>query len=110
MAGNKTLIGLRSFLSSVGATAASTFVGIYAVILGAGAIEMGWLQSSFNSISNGAQLLWGKLSDRTGRRILMFQSHNIYVSSIIQQFGHLSNILSEVSNHSIIILSKKQSY
>ena len=67
MAGNKTLIGLRSFLSSVGATAASTFVGIYAVILGAGAIEMGWLQSSFNSISNGAQLLWGKLSDRTGR-------------------------------------------
>ena len=81
MAGNKTLIGLRSFLSSVGATAASTFVGIYAVILGAGAIEMGWLQSSFNSISNGAQLLWGKLSDRTGRRKVF-----LFIGSLILAF------------------------
>ncbi len=65
---NKALIGMRSLMASIGATAASTFVGIYAVILGAGAVEMGWLQSSFNSITNGGQILWGKLSDRTGRR------------------------------------------
>ncbi len=65
---NKLIIGTRSFLSSLGATAASTFVGIYAVMIGAGAVEMGWLQSSVNSISNGGQILWGKLSDRAGRR------------------------------------------
>ncbi len=65
---NRLIIGTRSFLSSLGATAASTFVGIYAVMIGAGAAEMGWLQSSVNSISNGGQILWGKLSDKTGRR------------------------------------------
>ncbi len=65
---NRSIIGTRSFLSSLGATAASTFVGIYAVIIGAGAVEMGWLQSSATSISNGGQILWGKLSDKAGRR------------------------------------------
>lgn len=65
---NKTLIALRSLVIAVGATAASSFVGVYGVYLGATAAEMGWLQSSANSLGNGGQLLWGRLSDRVGMR------------------------------------------
>ncbi len=65
---NKTLITIRSFVVSAGATAASSFVGVYGVYLGASAAMMGWLQSSSNALSNGGQLLWGKLSDSVGRR------------------------------------------
>ena len=65
---NKTLISIRSFVVAAGATAASAFVGVYGVYLGASAVLMGWLQSSSNAVSNGGQLLWGKLSDRVGKR------------------------------------------
>ena len=65
---NKTLISIRSFVVAAGATAASSFVGVYGVYLGASAVLMGWLQSSSNAVSNGGQLLWGKLSDRVGKR------------------------------------------
>lgn len=65
---NKTLIALRSLVVAIGATAASSFVGVYGVYIGATAIEMGWLQSVSNSLSNGGQLIWGKLSDTVGRR------------------------------------------
>ncbi len=66
---NGTVIALRSLIISVGVTAATTFVGVYGVILGATAAEMGWLQSSANSLANAGQLLWGRLSDRLGRRM-----------------------------------------
>lgn len=65
---NKTLIAIRSFVVAVGATAASSFVGVFGVFLGATAVEMGWLQSSANALSNGGQLIWGRLSDSVGRR------------------------------------------
>lgn len=65
---NKTFIVLRSFVVAIGATAASTFIGVYGVLLGASAVEMGWLQSISNSVNNGGQLLWGRISDRVGRR------------------------------------------
>ena len=65
---NRGIIAIRSFIIAIGATAASSFVGVYGVYLGASAIEMGWLQSSANSIGNGGQLLWGRLSDRVGTR------------------------------------------
>lgn len=65
---NRILIALRSFIISIGATAAGTFIGVTGVFLGSNATEMGWLQSASNSISNGAQLLWGRLSDKVGRR------------------------------------------
>ncbi|CAC12587.1 conserved hypothetical protein [Thermoplasma acidophilum] len=65
---NSTLIALRSFIVSAGATAASSFIGVFGVFLGATAVEMGWLQSTANAISNGGQLLWGRISDRFGRR------------------------------------------
>ncbi|MDS0256198.1 MFS transporter [Thermoplasmatales archaeon AK] len=65
---NKTLIVIRSFVVAVGATAASSFVGVFGVYLGASASEMGWLQSSANALSNGGQILWGRLSDRVGAR------------------------------------------
>ena len=66
---NNSIIAIRSLIISVGVTAATTFVGVYGVILGASAAEMGWLQSSANSLANAGQLLWGRLSDRIGRRM-----------------------------------------
>jgi len=65
---NKTLIAVRSFVVAAGATAASSFVGVYGVYIGASAAMMGWLQSSSNALSNGGRLIWGKLSDSIGRR------------------------------------------
>ncbi|MCL4334557.1 MAG: MFS transporter [Candidatus Thermoplasmatota archaeon] len=65
---NSFLITFRSFVVSVGATAASAFVGVYGVLIGASAVEMGWLQSISNAVSNGGQLLWGRLSDKVGYR------------------------------------------
>ena len=65
---NKTIIAIRSLIIAVGATAASSFVGVYGVYLGASAVDMGWLQSTANSLGNGGQLLWGRLSDRRGSR------------------------------------------
>lgn len=69
MISNRRIIALRSFIISVGATAAASFVGVYGVMIGASAAEMGWLQSSSNALTNGGQLLWGKLSDRYGKRL-----------------------------------------
>jgi len=65
---NKTFIAMRSFVIAVGATAASTFIGVYGVLLGATVVEMGWLQSITNAVNNGGQLLWGRISDRVGSR------------------------------------------
>ncbi len=65
---NKTLIALRSFVVSIGATAASSFVGVYSIYLGATAVIMGWLQSSSTGLTNAGQFFWGRLSDRVGMR------------------------------------------
>ncbi len=65
---NDYILAVRTLAISVGAGAASMFVGVYGVLIGASAAEMGWLQSSANSIANSGQLLWGRISDRFGRR------------------------------------------
>ncbi len=65
---NETLMAIRSFIIAAGASAAATFVGVYGVFIGATAAEMGWLQSSSNALSNSGQLLWGRISDRVGKR------------------------------------------
>ncbi len=65
---NRAIIALRSFIIAVGATTAASFVGVYGVILGATAADMGWLQSTSNAIMNGGQILWGRISDKIGRR------------------------------------------
>ncbi len=65
---NDSILAVRTLVISLGATAASMFVGVYGVIIGSSAAEMGWLQSSANSIANSGQLLWGRISDRFGRR------------------------------------------
>ena len=49
---NRKLIALRSLVIAVGATVAASFVGVFGVMIGATAAEMGWLQSSSNSLSN----------------------------------------------------------
>ncbi len=66
---NRILIMIRYFIISLGATAASSFVGVYGVMIGATAVEMGWLQSTSNALSNGGQLIWGRISDITGKRV-----------------------------------------
>ena len=65
---NKKLIAFRSLIIAAGATVAASFVGVYGVMIGATAAEMGWLQSSSNSLSNLGQILWGRISDRVGKR------------------------------------------
>ena len=65
---NRKLIAFRSLVIAAGATVAASFVGVYGVVIGATAAEMGWLQSSSNSLSNLGQILWGRISDRIGRR------------------------------------------
>ena len=65
---NEVLMALRSFIIAAGASAAATFVGVYGVFIGATAVDMGWLQSTSNAISNSGQLIWGRLSDRVGKR------------------------------------------
>lgn len=65
---NRAVIALRSFIIAVGASTAASFVGVYGVFLGATAADMGWLQSTSNAITNGGQILWGRISDKLGRR------------------------------------------
>ncbi len=62
------LINIRTFFISSGATTASSFIGVYGVILGASPIEMGLLLALGNSISNAMQIFFGKLSDNSGVR------------------------------------------
>lgn len=65
---NRAIIAIRSFIIAAGAGAAASFVGVYGVILGATAADMGWLQSTSNAITNGGQIFWGRISDKVGRR------------------------------------------
>ncbi|MCL5888578.1 MAG: MFS transporter [Candidatus Thermoplasmatota archaeon] len=104
MLANKSIIGIRSFLLSVGATAASTFVGIYAVLIGATASEMGWLQSSANAISNGGQILWGKMSDRTGSRKIFLVVGSIVLGVLWLIMPYTGNPLNLIIVYSLISL------
>jgi len=61
---------VRSIVNSFGSGAVNPFLGVYAVEqLNASASEMGWFQSISNLAPNMMQVLWGKLSDKIGRRI-----------------------------------------
>jgi MFS family permease len=59
----------RSVVNSFSTGMVSPFTGAYAVRLGASSAEMGWFQSSTNLSNNLMQVFWGRLSDRTKRRI-----------------------------------------
>ncbi len=104
MPDNKTIIGIRSLLSAIGATTASTFVGIYGVLLGASAAEMGWLQSSANAISNGGQLLWGKISDRTGSRRIFLISGSLILAGLWAMMPYSDNPVNLIIIYSMISL------
>ncbi|MGP6219724.1 MFS transporter [Caldiplasma sukawensis] len=97
-------MALRSFLSSFGATAASTFVGVYAVIIGATSVEMGWLQSSSNAITNGAQILWGKLSDSHGRKKIFLVAGSLILGFLWYLMPYSSNPVNLIIIYSLISL------
>ena len=59
----------RSVVNSFSGGMVNPFTGAYAVRLGASSSDMGWLQSSTNLSNNVMQIFWGRLSDRTRRRI-----------------------------------------
>ncbi len=88
---NRILIAVRSFIISIGATAASAFIGVTGVFLGSTAVEMGWLQSASNSLSNGAQLLWGRLSDRVGKRKPFLVAGSIALAVLWFLMGRVSD-------------------
>ena len=59
----------RSVVNSFSTGMVSPFIGAYAVKLGASSSDMGWFQSSTNLSNNLMQVFWGRLSDKTKRRI-----------------------------------------
>ena len=59
----------RSVINSFSTGMVSPFTGAYAVRLGASSSDMGWFQSSTNLSNNLMQVFWGRLSDKTKRRI-----------------------------------------
>ena len=59
----------RSVVNSFSSGMVNPFTGAYAVRLGASSSDMGWFQSSTNLSNNLMQVFWGRLSDRTKRRI-----------------------------------------
>jgi MFS family permease len=64
------IVYVRSVANALGTGMINPFVGPYAVKeLGASSSDMGWFQSMSNISNNVMQVLWGRLSDRIGRRI-----------------------------------------
>jgi len=60
----------RSIINSFSSGAVNPFLGVYTVEqLNASASEMGWFQSVSNLAPNMMQVVWGKFSDKMGRRI-----------------------------------------
>jgi MFS family permease len=70
----------RSVVSSFGSGMVSPFTGAYAVRLGASSSDMGWFQSSTNLSNNLMQIFWGRLSDKTKRRIPFIVFGSVFLS------------------------------
>ncbi|PYB67488.1 MFS transporter [Thermoplasma sp. Kam2015] len=101
---NGTLIAIRSFIVSAGATAASSFIGVFGVFIGATAVEMGWLQSTANAISNGGQILWGRLSDRFGRRKPFLISGSVVLAVLWYMLSYIRTPLGLIMVYAAISL------
>ncbi|MEM0139588.1 MAG: MFS transporter [Ferroplasma sp.] len=101
---NRSLIAIRSFAIAAGATMATSFVGVYAVLIGASAVEMGWLQSSSNSINNLGQILWGRLSDRIGRRTPFLIGGSIILAVLWFMLPYSSNPVTLIEIYAVIAL------
>ncbi|MEM1534523.1 MAG: MFS transporter [Nitrososphaerota archaeon] len=59
----------RSVLSSLASGASQPFIAVYAAVLGASSIQIGFLHAVNNLAANGLQPLWGFLSDKRGARV-----------------------------------------
>jgi MFS family permease len=70
----------RSVVNSFSSGMVSPFTGAYAVKLGASSSLMGWFQSSSNLSNNLMQVFWGRLSDRTKRRIPFIVFGSIFLA------------------------------
>ena len=101
---NRKLIALRSFIIAAGATAAASFVGVFAVMIGASAVEMGWLQSSSNSLSNLGQILWGRISDRVGRRTPFLVAGSIILAALWYMLPYSYNPVDLIILYALISL------
>jgi len=66
--GAPPLLYVRQVVSSFGGGLMNPYVSVYAIQLGAGPSEMGWLRSLNNLFSN-LQVPWGTVSDRVGRYV-----------------------------------------
>ncbi len=72
----------RSVVNSFSNGMVNPFTGAFAVRLGASSSEMGWFQSSTNLSNNLMQVLWGRLSDKTKRRIPFIVSGSVVLSTL----------------------------
>ena len=101
---NRLLISIRSFIISAGAAAAASFVGVYGVFLGASPAEMGFLQSTSTSVSNGGQILWGRISDRVGRRLPFLIMGSISLAALWFMMPYVANPVNLIIVYSLISL------
>jgi MFS family permease len=72
----------RSVVNSLSSGMVSPFTGAYAVKLGASSSLMGWFQSSSNISNNVMQVIWGRLSDKLGKRIPFIILGSLIVSAL----------------------------
>jgi len=72
----------RSVVNSLSGGMVNSFVGVYAVELGASPSQMGWFQSSTNISNNLMQVFWGGLSDKTKRRIPFIVFGSVTLSTL----------------------------
>ncbi len=74
---------VRSVINSLSQGMVSPFTSAYAVQeLGASSSDMGWFQSTSNLTNNIMQLFWGRLSDRTKRRIPFIVAGGLVVATL----------------------------
>ncbi|SMD30992.1 MFS transporter [Picrophilus oshimae] len=99
------LIGSRSFIVAAGASTAASFIGVYGVLLGASPIEMGFLQALANSISNGAQILFGRISDASGLRKPWIIGASAMLAVLWFSLSYVTGPLELILIYSVISLS-----
>ncbi len=73
---------LRSIVNAVGMGMVNPFISAYAVQLGASSSGMGWFQSSANLSNNALQVFWGRLSDKSGRRVPFIVLGNLIIMTL----------------------------
>lgn len=72
----------RAFASSISNSIITPFIYVYAARIGVTSGEIGWMHSFNNFFPNSLQVLWGRLSDRIGKRVIIIVATSLLASLI----------------------------